>query len=318
VVVAIVLIAVLVNSCEASARNSALKDYNNSVASINAQSVSNGQSFFGLLSGSKSSPTALQTSLYAAARQAATQLKNAKGLNVPDEVKSAQTIFLQALQLRADGISNISSEVPPALQSQTSQGAVNSIAADMARFYASDVLYKDYTVPEVIGALRAAGIAVGGLGGEQVNSSQFLPSISWLQPSYVAAKLNATLPASSKPVAPGEHGHALNSVTYAGTTLQPGGTATIPASPAPTFTLNFANSGSNVETGVVCKVTIKGSSVSGQTVVSKTDPGQSYSCNVTLNGSPPTGSQTVTAEIVPVPGEKNTANNFQSFTIDFQ
>ena len=56
----------------------------------------------------------------------------------------------------------------------------------MARFYASDVLYKDYTVPQIIGALRAAGITVGGLGGQQLNSSQFLPSIDWLDPKNVA------------------------------------------------------------------------------------------------------------------------------------
>ena len=84
--------------------------------------------------------------------------------------------------MRHDGIANIASNVQPALQSQTSQDAVNTIAAEMARFYGSDVLYKDYSVPMIIGALRAAGITVGGLGGQQLNSSQFLPSIDWLDP----------------------------------------------------------------------------------------------------------------------------------------
>jgi hypothetical protein len=318
VVVAIVLIAVLVNSCEVSARNSALKDYNNNVAAINAQSVSTGQSFFGLLSGPKSDPTSLQNSLSQVSSEADKELSRAKGINVPDEVKSAQTNFVTALQMRADGIKNITGAVPPALQSQTSQGAVATIASEMARFYASDVLYKDYTVPEIIGALRAAGIAVGGLGGQQVNSSQFLPSIQWLSPSSVASALNVTLPASSHPIAPGLHGHALNSVSVGGTTLTTGATNAIPASPAPTFTLNFANTGQNTETNVVCKITIKGSKVGGQTVVPTTKAGQSYTCQVTLSGTPPGGSQTVTAEIVPVPGEKNSANNFLTFPVDFQ
>jgi hypothetical protein len=318
VVVAIVLIAVLVNSCEVSARNSALKDYNNNVAAINAQSISTGQSFFGLLSGSKSNPTSLQNSLSQVASQATNQLKRAKGLNVPDEVKSAQSNFVLALQMRADGITNITNEVPPALQSTTSQGAVNTIASEMARFYASDVLYKDYTVPEIIGALRAAGITVGGLGGQQVNSDQFLTSIQWLQPSYVASALNVNLPTASQPIAPGLHGHALDSVSVGGTQLTTGSTNAIPASPAPTFTLNFANTGQNTETNVVCKVTIKGSKVSGQAVVPQTKAGQSYTCQVTLGSSPPAGSQTVVAEIVPVPGEKNTSNNVLTFPVDFQ
>jgi len=318
VVVAIVLIAVLVNSCETSARNSALKDYNNNVAAINAQSVSTGASFFSLLSGPKSNPTSLQNSLSEVANQASSQLSKAKGLSTPDEVKSAQSNFVLAMQMRSDGITNISKLVPPALQSQTSQGAVNAIASEMARFYASDVLYKDYTVPEIIGALRAAGIAVGGLGGQQVNSSQFLPSIDWLDPTYIASKLNVTLPTSSKPIAPGLHGHQLNTVSVGGSQLTTGATNSIPASPAPTFTLGFANTGQNTETNVVCKVTIKGSKVSGQAVVPQTMAGQSYTCQVTLNGVPPTGSQTVVAEIVPVPGEKNTANNFLTFPVDFQ
>ena len=318
VVVVIVLIAVLVNSCEVSARNSALKDYNNNVAALNAQSTNTGTSFFGLLAGSKSNPTSLQNSLSEVANQASNELSKAKGLSVPDEVKDAHGKFVLALQLRADGIKNITAAVPPALQSQTSQGAVNTIAAEMARFYASDVLYKDYTVPEVIGALRAAGITVGGLGGQQVNSSQFLPSIEWLQPSFIASKLNVTLPTSTKPVAPGLHGHALNTVSVGGSQLQSGTTNSIPASPPPTFTLSFANTGQNTETNVMCKVTISGSKVSGQAVVPTTKAGQSYTCNVQLNGSPPKGSQTVIATIVPVPGETKTANNTQNFSVNFQ
>ncbi len=170
VVIAIVLIAVLVNSCETSARNSALKDYNNSVASLNARSVQTGSNFFNVLSGGTSNPTSLQERLSQAVGDATTELSNAKGLSVPDEVKGAQQDFVSALQMRKDGMSNIAGDVPPALQSQTSKDAIDSIAAEMARFYASDVLYKDYTVPQIVGALRAAGITVGGLGGQQLNS----------------------------------------------------------------------------------------------------------------------------------------------------
>jgi CARDB len=320
VIVAIILIAVLVNSCQVSARNSALKDYNNSVASLNAQSVATGDSFFRTLSGPTSDPTALQTSLNQSWGEASNQLSKAKGLSVPDEVKSAHQNFVLALQMRADGIHNIAQQVQPALQSTTAQDAVNSIAADMARFYASDVLYKDYTVPEIIGALRAAGITVGGLGGQQINSSQFLPSIKWLDPTTVADTLKAPVPAaaSSKPIAPGLHGHQLNSVSVGGTQLQTGSTNSIPASPAPTFTLNFANTGTNTETNVICKVTIAGSKVSGQTIVPQTTAGESTSCQVTLNAIPAKGSVQLTATIVPVPGEKNKANNSETFPVAFQ
>jgi hypothetical protein len=320
VVVAIVLIALLVNSCESNARKSALEDYNNSVASLNAQSVNTARSFFGALAGGTTDPTGLQTHINNDLSDAAAQLSKAKSISTPDEVKGAQQNFVSTLRMRADGIRNIANEVQPALQSQTSQDAVNKIASNMARFYASDVLYVDYAVPEIIGALRAAGISVGGLGGQQINSSQFLPSIDWLNPTSVARQLRVQLPASqnNKPIAPGLHGHQLNSVTVGGTQLQTGSTNSIPASPAPTFTLNFANTGTNTETNVICKVTIAGSKVSGQASVPQTTAGESTSCQVTLNGIPAKGAQQLTATVVPVRGEKTTSNNSLTFPVTFQ
>jgi hypothetical protein len=321
VVVGIILIAVLVNSCETSARNSALKDYNNSVASLNEQSVQTGSNFFKVLSGGTGDPTSMQQGLNEAVGAGGTQLSKAKGLSVPDEVKGAQQDFVQALQLRHDGMTNIANNVQSALQSTTSKDAVDTIAAEMARFYASDVLYKDYSVPMIVGALRAAGITVGGLGGQQLNASQFLPSIQWLDPAHVASVLHVSLPTSPsqpKNIAPGLHGHQLNSVTVGGTTLQTGSSNSIPASPAPTFTLNFTNSGQNTETNVICKVTVAGSKVNGQTIIPQTTAGETTNCEVTLSAAPPKGSQTVKAEIVPVPGETKTANNTLTFPVTFQ
>ena len=274
-----------------------------------------------MLSGGTSDPTSMQGSLAAAVNDATSELGDAKGLSVPDEVKGAQQAFTYALQMRKDGMSNIAGQVPPALQSTTSKDAVDTIAAEMARFYASDVLYKDYSVPQIVGALRAAGITVGGLGGQQLNSSQFLPSIDWLDPQHVATALHVSLPSSpgqTQTIAPGLHGHMLNSVSVGGSTLQTGSTNSIPASPAPTFTLNFANTGQNTETNVKCRVTVSGTGVTGQTIVPQTTAGESTSCQVTLSASPPKGSHNVTAEIVPVPGEKNSANNFLTFPVTFQ
>ena len=67
--------------------------------------------------------------------------------------------------------------------------------------------------------------------------------------------------------------------------------------------------GQNTETNVVCKVTVNGTSISGQSTVPQTAPGQSATCQVPLGSPPPAGSATVDATVEPVPGEKNTANN---------
>lgn len=322
-VVVLILIAVGVHSCQVSQANSDLRDYAVNVASLMKSSDQTGTTFFGLLSrasGQASAASAnLQSSVDEARLTASNELGRATALSAPGQLDGAQQKLVLVLKLRADGIAAIAGNLPMALQPQTASGAVNSIAANMARFYASDVLYKDYVLPNIVSALHGAGIGAGGANGEPVSTGQFLPDIQWLTPSFVASQLKA--PASgtrSGKVAPGSHGHQLNSVSVGGTTLQTGSTNTVPAQPAPTFTLNFTNSGQNSETNVICNVTVNGSGISGQATVPQTSPSQSYSCKVTLSSSPPPGAYTVKATVEPVPGEKNTSNNTLSFPVTFQ
>jgi hypothetical protein len=222
--------------------------------------------------------------------------------------------------MRRDGIANVAQQIQPALQSSTATAAVNQIAAEMARLYASDVLYKDYALPGIVAALHIAGIPVGGTNGEPVEGGQFVPDVQWLTPTFVATQLHTSLTPTGKngKVAPGTHGHELGSVSVGGTTLDSGSTNTLSASPAPTFTLTFTNSGSNNETNVVCKVTLSGSTASGSTTVPQTQAGQQTTCQVPLSSSPQAGSYTLTATIEPVPGEKNSSNNTQTFPVTFQ
>jgi hypothetical protein len=316
----IVLIAVGVHSCQVSADRSALRDYSNNVASLIARSNQTGSQFFSVLAGGggSSDATSLQTQINLTRVQATGELNSAKSIGVPGQATTAQQRLVLALRMRLDGIANIAAEIQPALGKTASTDAVNAIAADMARFYASDVLYKDYAVPELVSALHGAGIGIGGTNGQTIEGRQFLPNIEWLTPNFIAGELHVTLRSTpSGKIAPGKHGHKLDSVSVAGTTLQTGSTNSIPASPAPAFTLNFTNSGTNNETNVVCKVTVSGTGVSGQATVLQTSAGQSATCQVTLSKTPPRGTYTVEATIVPVPGETVVSNNSLSFPVTF-
>jgi hypothetical protein len=320
-IVVLILIVIGVHSCQVSQANSDLRDYAANVNSLIQSSNQTSQRFFQLLASGQgaSNSSSLQSQVDEARLNATNQLSKAQGLNAPGQLASAQADLERTMQLRADGISHIADNLPAALQPQTSANAVQQIAADMARFYASDVLYKDYTLPQLVTSLHNAGIPAGGPDGEPINEGQFLPDVQWLLPDFVASQLRAPTPGTNHGrIAPGTHGHQLSSVSVGGTTLQTGSTNTIPAHPTPTFTLSFANSGSNPETNVVCKVTVGGSGITGQTVVPHTSSGKSYTCKVTLSGSPPPGAYTVTATVEPVPGEKNTSNNTMTFPVTFQ
>ena len=318
--VAILLLAVLVNSCQASQRDSALKDYNANVAAVIGESQSTSQQFFSVLT-SGAGAHSLYTSLNQARDSAGGQLGQARSFAVPDGLQSAQERLLLALRMRRDAIGGVAENIQPALGRRTTRDAVTAIAADMAQLYASDVIYKSYALPQIVGALRADDIAVGGANGQQIRGDQFLPDLRWLNPTFVASQLhvNTVLNRGRKKIAPGDHGHGLDSVSAAGTPLQSGSANSLPASPAPTFTLQFTNLGQNPETNVVCKATLApssgGTGYVGQSRVARTTAGETTTCTVPVHGSPPAGSYTLTATIEPVPGESDKANNTQTFPV---
>jgi hypothetical protein len=314
--IAVVVIALLVHGCQVSQANSALKNYNNNVYSVLQDSDATSTQLFNQLksASSQTNLAELQTQINATRMRAEQELQKAKGLSVPSQLKQAQQNLVLALQMRADAIGNIGTQIQPALGKSASQDAINSIAASMATLYASDVVYKGYVAPMIASSLNAAKVS-----GQPIFSGQFLPNVQWVQPSFVATSLNTSLPATSTSggrLAPGTHGHQMVSVSAGGTTLQQGGTNTVAASPPPTFTCTFQNSGQNAETNVVVRVTVGG--IVGQKLVPKTQPGQRYSEAITLPSSPPKGTQTVTATVQPVPGEHDTANNTLTYQVDFQ
>jgi hypothetical protein len=320
IIVVLILIILGIHSCQISSRNSALKDYNNNVNSLVQQSDNTGAQFFRQLSGGggASNATTLQEEVNQTLAEAERELLDAKRLNVPSQVSVAQQNLLLALQMRLDGISNIASKyIQPALNASTSRDAVSHIAAEMARFYASDVVYIDYTEPMIASALNTA---LGANNGATFNGGQFLPDLGWLTPTFVATKLGASLPAppNAKCVSGQLVGQALNFASVGGTQLQPGATATVAASPPPTFTLNVTNGGQTTLTGVKLKVSVTGTSVTGTGTIAQTTPGQTTGGTVTLSSTPPSGTYPVVATVVPVHCETNTSNNSMTYSITFQ
>jgi hypothetical protein len=318
IVIVIVLILIGVSSCSSSANKSALESYTSNVNSLIKQSQSNSKTLFKLLTSGVSSSNAVttQNQINKVAQNASDVLSSARKQSVPSKAKTAQANLVQALTLRYDGLISIAKQIQPAVGSSISSTAVSTIAGDMARFYSSDVLYKLYSVPELAEALHSAGAIVGGADGVQINGAQFLPSLSWLTPTFISNTLGVSAGSGSgsgsSAAGPLPHGSELKTVSFNGAQLQSSGN-TVPGKPAPTFTLNFTDSGASTEHNVVCKVTV--GSASGQKVVSELTAGSSTSCSVTLTSSPPAGSATLTATIEKVPGETDTGNNTQTFPV---
>jgi hypothetical protein len=236
-------------------------------------------------------------------------------------MKAAQQSLLIALEFRRDALGAIASDIRTALGDQQSAAneAINRIAGQMRAFDASDVLYTQRVVPFIKDALTNAEL------GPTIVESQFLPSVAWMSPQYVASKLGQELTTgngqSNQPTGPGLHGTGLNGTSYGNTTLTPGVTNRLTYVAGQAFTVSFTNQGDNDEFNV--KVTLQIARTSGTPItvnktVQKIAQGEKATVTLPLNKTPPLDTAlTITVNVAPVPGEKKTDNNHSSYPTIF-
>ncbi|HEV7883552.1 MAG TPA: hypothetical protein VGO81_08275, partial [Solirubrobacteraceae bacterium] len=319
----IVLLVLGINGCLASRHEQALKDYNRDVASIVQDANANCKAFFDTLTSGGSSSTDVQSQINQLRVAAVGFTKRASSLPVPGDMKPAHRNLLLSLGLVQESMGKVAEKLPSALSTDTAtaEPAVTGIAGEMQAFLAGDVVYTRRTAALIKQVLDDKQI-----GGQTIQKSQFLQNLGWLQPSTVARRINADAArgagdgGTSEPT-PGLHGHGLLSVAVGGITLQPRPAANrIAASSNVTFDVKFANQGDNTETNVKVRIRIRGAgkAITAQKTVDQTLAKSQTTVQVPLGQAPPVGQAvTITAEVVPVPGETNTTNNSQDYSALF-
>ena len=313
----IIVIAVGVRGCVSNQQENALKDYNRDVTSVTTSSDRDvGRAFFQLLSSGSDQAQDLQVQVNQLRLAADEDARRARGFDVPDEMRGAHNNLLLTLDFRAEALRRIAAELPTALgRGQPSEQAVERIAGQMQKFLASDVVYNQRVAPLIKESLDSEGIT-----GQRIPTSQFMPSIAWLSPDYVAEQLGAEGGAQSDEPAPGLHGHGLTSVAVGDNTLQPSPVVNrVPATGRVTFHITFANQGDNDERNVRVTVTVRGSgrTITARKTVPQTKAGSPAEVDVPLSQTPPIGTATVDVAISAVRGEQKTDNNRQRYTIIF-
>ena len=323
---AVLLILIfLVSSCQSSRKERALKDYNRSVTELSTDSDKVGEDFFRALNAASAGDD-VEVRVNQLRLTADELVKRAGGLEPRDELARAQGSLELVLNLRAQGLRKIGDKLPSALvagrdNAQSVETALDQIAGQMQQFLASDVIYSQRTAPYIREVLQDADVK-----GQRVRLSRFLPNLGWLDPDAVAGRLGSQRAAGGKGAdpnpAPGLHGHALTSVTVGGTTLQPGTIVNnVAARPAPTFTIKFANGGDSDEREVLVTARVTsgggGQAVLRKKTIARTKSKADATVTIPLGSSPPAGSAILTVTVAKVPGEKEIANNKQTYTVLF-
>jgi hypothetical protein len=317
----LVLLIFVIKGCRDSAREQAFKDYLRNVSSLMDQSNGESRNLFGLLAspGTKS-PVDLGTNVNAYRTDAQTLVDRARRLETPDELAKGQRYLIDTLELRRDGIAAVATELPTALGDANTDVAAAHIAAAAQEFLASDVIYNQRALPNLREPTRKQGLL------DQVTftQSRFLLDLAWLSPTTVADRMSRIRSGtgSTGTIAPGLHGTGLGTVTVnpGGQTLTPGAAVQLKTSPNLTFDVQVMDQGQNDEKQVRARLSITGA---GKPIVrTQTIPaikaGQAVTTSIPIAATPPTGLPvSISVEILPVPGEKNTTNNKASFSAVF-
>jgi hypothetical protein len=323
ILLVVILLVVGIRGCLNSQKKRSLRDYNREVASLVQESDDQvSKPFFEALSGGAAAggdTVNLETQVNQVRVVSEDLVKRARRLDVPDDMKPAQSNLLLVLELRRDGLRNIAEKLRSAQGTGTAaERAVQQITGQMMQFLGSDVIYSQRVIPYL-----KEGLDKNEITGQTIATSQFLPTIDWLNSQQVAQRLGATVTGGQQPggaAAPGTHGHGLTSVTVAGNELSTDSANRIPASPNLTFTVNFENQAENDERNVVVRVSIEGAGapITGQATVPTSTAGESSSVDVPLRQAPPTGRPVEIKVVVqPVPGEEDSSNNEQSYPAIF-
>ncbi len=214
-------------------------------------------------------------------------------------------------------------------EGEAADRAIEAIAGQNRAFDASDVLYKARVQRFIDDALKRAEI-----GGQTIETSRFMPEISWVAPSFVASRLGKQLSTggedgngnttSDEPTGPGLHGSGLNATSYGDVTLAPGTSNGLTYVAGQPFTVSFTNQGENEEFNV--KVTVKiartsggGGTITVQEVVPKISPGEKVTVSLPLKKEPPADTAlTISTNVAKVPGEEKTDNNKASYPAIFR
>jgi len=311
-----------IKSCADSRHQNSLKDYNQSVTDIISSSDTQVSPKLFELLGGDADAAAASAEANRIRKLADDNAEEAKSLDVPGDMTAAQRNLELVLNLRANAVEKIATNLPAAkTQGRAAVAAIRRISGEMQAFLASDVVYSQRVQPLIRESLDDAGLQ-----GTRVTASRFLPTFGWLDFSQAAQRINpdaggaGTTPTGDP--APGRHGHGLTSVSIGDVTLSEGSTPSrVPVSPSMALDVKFQNQGENDEANV--KVTAKVQPTTGRAYttsknVSQTKAGEEAQVSIPLTQAPAKGSTArITVTVEKVPGEQTLDNNTATYTVFF-
>jgi hypothetical protein len=315
----LILVVFVFRGCLDARKERAMKDYVRDANELIGLSKTESGTLFDILNvpGEEDQTVDRQNQANTLRAESANLADRASNLDVPDELSEAHRYFLEALELRRDGLAEVADKLPGALAQEERRTSTERIAQMMQVFLASDVLLRSRYDPLLREALEAENIDDP----EPADAADltFVEDTDWLDPDFVADQI-AGIRGSGGTATPGLHGNGLGTVSLAGVALTPGAGATVPLTSDAAFDIQVVNQGESTETDVTVTVKVGqgGDALDLEETIPEIAAGEAKSVSIPLSEQPPTGQNVpITVRVKPVSGEEVTDNNEAEFTVIF-
>jgi hypothetical protein len=309
----LILIVLGVKGCLNARKHRALSDYARNVTQIVEETKQTSKGFFAKLDDpGELSVTEFVAQVDADRSAMDNYASRIDGLDAPGDMGHAQTALELSYDLRSSAMTEIAEQIDTALGEVGAEKAMQSIARQMNKLLASDVVYGTVARPEINRVLADNGIE-----GDDVPESVFLPDeTKWLDEDTVSAALSGVSGGGGGETS-GVHGLGLLGSSLNGTELVADATTAVALEEeTPEVEVEIQNQGESTETSVTVSVTVAGGATVDQTLSSI---GATEIQTVSIPLVPaPTGNVTLEVEVQSVPGEEVTTNNEAAYTVEFE
>jgi CARDB protein len=314
-----ILVVFVFRGCLDARKERAMEDYVRGANELIKLSQAESRQLFDILSAPSDTDQTVnrQNQANALRVDSATLSDRARDLDVPDELSDANNYFVEALDLRRDGLAEVADQLPGALADQERRNSTGRIAEMMQVFLASDVLLTARYKPRLEDALDKENVNATV---PSTNSLRFVPDIDWVNPDFVADQIAGIRGTGGGSATPGLHGNGLAATALGGVTLTPGGSATVPLTSDIAFDIQVINQGDSTETDVQVQVTVGqgADKITAEDTIPEIATGEQKAVTIPLTDQPPTGQNVpITVRVKPVPGEEVTDNNEAEYTVIF-
>jgi hypothetical protein len=319
----IVLLVFWIKSCQASSKASTYKSYMSKITEVASSSQQIGRQLSSTLLAPGQKRPDLESKISGLARQEQLDVERARSITPPGPLRDEQQAVVQALQFRVSGLTGLSDALAATASTKNASKAAGTLAAQMQRLLASDVIWDDAFKAPAESELRRQGVTgTNDQGGPLVPESTFLQNTELASTSAMTTVVQRLKGASAGTKnCPCGTSLVSTKVLPAGTELSTSSQTTVNFRADTEFQVTIKNSGNVQVFSVPVKLTIEqsqGGNIVKRTKIPFLNPNDETT--VTFRNIPQpnfAAPATVKVEISPVNGEQNTGNNSADYNVLF-